>query len=47
VKIFLCELERDGRVLRMVVRENTIEEAIARLSISWIIISIKEYTLPL
>ena len=46
MKTFLCELERDGKVSKAIVRANDVEEATNNLSLNWQVISIKEHQNP-
>jgi hypothetical protein len=46
-KTFLCDLERDGKVCKAIVRANDVEEAVRNLSLNWRVISIKEHQISL
>jgi hypothetical protein len=47
MKTFLCDLERDGKVCKAIVRANGVEEAVRNLSLNWRVVSIKEHRIPL
>ena len=47
MKTFLCELERDGKIHKAIVKADTEQEAVNDLSLNWRVVNIKEHKISL